>query len=321
MQKVIHKGWVWGALAALTLHVACLGETAHPDTIAKAAALFRAGKAQEAESVLRAASAADPDSATLHGALGELLFNEKRYEDCIPELNRAVGIDPSSRKHTILLGEALIATQRFGVAVDFLNGAKTHFGDYYQLHYDLGLAYYFMSKVGEAQGEFEEAYRLSPKFDRAELLIAACLLAKGESAKAVDVLRKLVKERPTNAVYWGTLGRTLGKMGDENKAEAVRACRRALTLQPNDPHIQFDAGTTLVEAGEFAEARPLLERLEREHPEIIAVHVQLAQVYARLGLRELARKENEIVAKLPRQSAPENPLPLPGSQGGSSEGR
>jgi len=316
-----NKSWVWGALVALTLPIACFGETANPDMIAKAAALFRAGKAKEAESVLRSASVANPDSAALHGALGELLFNEKRYEDCIPELNRAVGIDPSSRKYTILLAEALIGTQRFGVAVDFLNGARTRFGDYYQLHYDLGLAYYFMNKVGEAQGEFEEAYRLSPNFDRAELLIAACLLAQGESAKAVDVLRKLVKDRPTNAVYWGTLGRTLGKMGDEHKAEAVKACRRALALQPNDPHIQFDAGTTLVEAGEFAEARPLLERLEKEHPEILAVHVQLAQVYARLGQRELARKENEIVAKLPRQSAPENPMAMPGSQGASSEGR
>ena len=321
MRIVNYKRWVCGVLAAFTLQAFCLGEAAHQDTIARAAALFRSGKAKQAESVLRAASTADPDSAALHGALGELLFNEHNYEGCIPELNVAVGMDPSSRKYTILLAEALIGTQRFGVAVDFLNGARSRFGDYFQLHYDLGLTYYFMNKVAEAQDEFEEAHRLSPKFDRAELLIAACFMAKGDSPHAVDVLRKLVKERPTNAVYWGTLGRTLGQMGDENKAEAGRACRRALALQPNDPHIQFDAGTGLVETGEFVAARPILERLERKHPEIVAVHVQLAQVYARLGQRELARKENEIVARLPKQSAPENPLALPDSQRGNSDGR
>lgn len=308
MQIVIHKGWICGVLLIFTLQICCFGETTNPDTIAKAAGLVRAGKVKEAEALLRTASAADPNSATLHGALGELLFKERNYEHCIQELNIAVGMDPDSRKYTILLAEALIGTQRFSVAVDFLNGARSRFDDYFQLHYDLGLAYYFMSRIAEAQAEFEEAYRLSPKFDGAELLIAACLIAKGDSPQAIKLLRKLVKEHPNNAIYWGTLGRTLGQMGDENKAEAVRACRRALILQPNDSHLLFDAGIVLTEAGDFAAARPILERLEKSHPEIVAVHVQLAQVYSHLGQRELARREAKIVAKLQKQSVPGNPL-------------
>jgi predicted Zn-dependent protease len=321
MQMGNHKRWVCGVLLVFTLNICCLGESASQDAVARAATLFAAGKTKQAESVLRAASAADPDSAALHGALGELLFNERRYEECIPELNAAVGMDPASRKNTILLAEALIATQRFGVAVDFLNHAKSRFGNYFQLHYDLGLAYYFMSKVTEAQGEFEEAYRLSPKFDRAELLIAACMLAKGNSLEAANLLRKLVKEHPTNAVYWGMLGRTLCKMGAENKAEALQASKRALALQPNDPHIQFDAGTVLAEEGEYAAARPILEHLEQASPEIVAVHVQLGRVYSRLGLPELARQESEIVAKLPKQDTSDDPLRAPDSKGRNPESR
>ena len=321
MLTISHSAFTCRVLLILTLQVCCLGQATNPAAVVEASALVKAGKVKEAENLLRTASAADPNSVTLHGALGDLLFQEHKYEDCIQELNVAVGMDPTSRKNTILLAEALIGTQRFGVAVDFLNGARPRFGDYFQLHYDLGLAYYFMHKIDEALGEFQEAHRLSPKFDRAELLISACLIAKGDPSSAVVVLRKLVKERPDNAVYWGTLGRTLGQMGEENKAEAVRACRRALLLQPNDPHLQFDAGTVLTETGEFAAARPILERLVREHPEILAVHVQLAQVYSRLGLRELARKENEIVAKLPKQSVPENTFTPSNAQGGNSEGR
>lgn len=321
MQMVNYRRWIGGVLLIFTLQICCFGEVANQDAVAKAGALVRAGKVKEAEALLRAASAADPNSASLHGALGELLFKERNYEGCIAELNVAVGMDPDSRKYTILLAEALIGTQRFGVAVDFLNGARSRFDDYFQLHYDLGLAYYFMNKIAEAQAEFEESYRLSPTFDRAELLIAACFLAKGDSPHAVELLRKMVKERPNNAIYWGTLGRTLGQMGDDNKAEAARACRRALALKPNDPHLQFDAGTVFTETGNFEEARPILEHLEKLHPEILAVHVQLAQVYARLGQRHLARKESEIVAKLPKQSVSENPLAPSDPQGGNSDGR
>jgi predicted Zn-dependent protease len=321
MRKINYKRQICGVLLPLTLHICCLGEAVSGNAITRATALFRAGKVRQAESVLRAASTADPNSAALHGALGELLFNEHRYEACIPELNASVGIDPSSRKYTILLAEALIGTQRFGIAANFLNGARSRFGDYFQFHYDLGLAYYFMSKISEAQGEFEEAYRLSPKFDRAELLVAACDLARGNSLKAVDLLRKLVKRCPTNAAYWGTLAQTLGKMGAGNKAEAVQASRRALALQPDNPHIQFEAGTVFAETGEYAAARPVLEHLERVNPAIAAVHVQLAQVYSRLGLPELARKESEIVAKLPEQGISDDPLAPPDSQVRNRESR
>jgi predicted Zn-dependent protease len=204
---------VLGALCIALLQLCCFSAASDQDVIAQASELFKARKVAQAETLLRSASAAESNSAALHGALGDLLFKEHKYEDCIQELNAAVGIDPSSRKYTILLGEALIATQRFGVAIDFLNSARDRFGSYFQLHYDLGLAYYFTNKISEAQNEFEEAHRLSPTFDQAELLISGCLMAKGESAKAVEVLRKLVKERPNNATYWGTLGRTLGSMG------------------------------------------------------------------------------------------------------------
>ena len=163
MQMVNYRRWIGGVLVIFTLQICCFGEVANQDAVAKAGALVRAGKVKEAEALLRTASAADPNSASLHGALGELLFKERNYEGCIAELNVAVGTDPDSRKYTILLAEALIGTQRFGVAVDFLNAARPRFGDYFQLHYDLGLAYYFMNKIGWAR------HRKAKKWAESEL--------------------------------------------------------------------------------------------------------------------------------------------------------
>ena len=162
---MVHIGyWLRGSLLILALLSCCFADASNQGAIARASALFSAGKVKQAEAVLRTASAADPDSVPLHGALGELLFNEQKFEDCIQELNIVVGADPSSRKYTILLAEALIGTRRWGVAVDLLDAARPRFGDYFQFHYDLGLAYYFMNKIDQAQPEFEEALRLSPTF-------------------------------------------------------------------------------------------------------------------------------------------------------------
>ena len=238
MQMVNYRRWIGGVLLIFTLQICLFWGGRKPGCCRQGWSSSEGRQGQEAEALLRAASAADPNSASLHGALGELLFKERNYEGCIAELNVAVGMDPDSRKYTIL-ASPLIGTQRFGVACHFYE-ARSRFDDYFQLHYDLGLAYYFMNKIAEAQAEFEESYLADHL--RPLLSIAACFLAKGDSPHAVELLRKMVKERPNNAIYWGTLGRTLGQMGDENKAEAARACRRALALKPNYLHLQFDAG-------------------------------------------------------------------------------
>jgi Flp pilus assembly protein TadD len=57
-------------LLVFALQVCCFADNAGQDAVAKGSALFRAGKVKQAEALLRSASAADPNSATLHGALG-----------------------------------------------------------------------------------------------------------------------------------------------------------------------------------------------------------------------------------------------------------
>lgn len=308
-------------LLALALQAFCWAENAAQDSVAKASALFHAGKVKQAEALLRSASAADPNSPTLHGALGEVLLKERNYEDSVQELGLATQQNPDSAEYNLLLSEALIGWKHYGVALDFLNAVRPKFGKEPQFHYDLGLAYYNLNKMNEAQGELQEAVRLAPNFERAKFLYAACLATTGDSTKATDILRNLVKEHPNNAIYWSTLGQILGSLGSETSGEAVQAVRRALALAPHDAHAQYVAATVFVQTEDFADARPLLEHLEKVDPKVLSVHVQLARVYSRLGQRELARRETEIANGLQKQSAQENQPPSPQPQGGSSEQR
>lgn len=290
-------------LLVITFQAHCFAATENPDVVARASALIRAHKIEQAEALLRSAAAADPNSATVHGALGKLLFSEKRYEDSVHELRLALQMTPDSREYSMLLAEALIDWRRFDVPVNFLLAIRPHFASYPEFHYDLGLAYYNLNKNWEAKQELEEALRLDPNLDRASFLLAGCLDAEGEFAQAADIHRKLVKQQPNNATYWVMLGEALQQLGSGNGPEAMHACRRALALKPDDPRIQFVAATVFSGAGDFATARPLLEHLKQLDPHDLGVRVLLAQVYARLGERTLARQEAAIANELRTQKA------------------
>jgi protein O-GlcNAc transferase len=266
------------------------------DPIARAKELVKAGKLKQAEAVLETASQANPGSPDLHGLLGEVLFKEQKYEDSVQELGLAAQANPDSLQYAVLLSEALIGWQHFGVAVDYLNAIKPKFAQHAEFHYLLGLAFYSENQLKDAKPEFETALRLEPDLVQASYLLAGCLASEGDYSQAEGISSALTKQHPTNANYWIALAQVLAK---ENKnVEAIRAARRALSLAPRNAHVQYVTATVLMESGNFSDAVPMFEKLERLDSSVVAVHVALARLYARQGRRELAHKEAERAQQL-----------------------
>ena len=92
---------IGGVLLIFTLQICCFGEAANQECrqgwrSAHGRQGQRSGGASPCGFGKRT-----PIPHRWHGALGELLFKERDYEACIPELNVAVGTDPDSRKYTI----------------------------------------------------------------------------------------------------------------------------------------------------------------------------------------------------------------------------
>ena len=296
------------ALLLPVLHILLLGpgfaQATKPNVIDQSAALIHSGKPEQAESLLRTASNSQPDSAALHGALGDLLLNEHKYEDAVMELGQAAQLEPGSRRYNLLAAEALIGWQRYPTAIEFLEAIEPRFGKDAHFHYVFGLAYYYEHNWNAAVSQLQEAVRISPKYDRARFLLANCLLVNGGTEKALAILRELAKEHPGKAFYWASLGQNLGFANSGGSAlEAEQAVRRALALAPTDPYVQFAAATILTNNGKYSEARPLLETLEKSAPDTLEIHAMLVRVYARLGERDLSAKEEEKVDQLQKKEA------------------
>jgi predicted Zn-dependent protease len=267
-------------------------------------------KLQQSETLQRSALAANPDSPELHGALGQTLLREGKYEEAVQELGIAAQQLPDSAEYNLGLAEALIGWDHFGVAEQFLNAVKSRFDGDGRFHYDLGLAEYSLNKSRDAEGEFQEAIRLDPKQERAKLLLAGCVARNGDLSGAADSLQSLSKDHPNEAPYWLAWADVLAQMDASHYRDALRASRHALALKPGDPGIQFKTAVILVKMQDYAAARPLLEHVVKLVPNDAQAHIALASTYSHLGDHASAHRESEIVARLAKQE-PQHSSPAP----------
>jgi hypothetical protein len=86
-----------------------------------------------------------------------------------------------------------------------------------------------------------------------------------------------------------------GELGKWDEAEAVYRSA-AQGVHAEDSALAYGLARSLVELGRYAEARPLLEKLEAEHPRTPQTALQLARVYEGLGMTAQAEQPYQYAA-------------------------
>ncbi len=131
-------------------------------------------------------------------------------------------------------------------------------------------------------------------------LLSQALLESGDSAGALEVMRKARAEGVTTPTLLRQLGLTLAEAGDATAAIEV--------LRPlaggTDPRFDLALATALTEAGRGAQARSVLERILTADPDHPGAWEQLGLVALRerrwQDAREHARRALELNDRLPR---------------------
>ena len=174
-----------------------------------------------------------------------------------------------------------------------------------------------------------------------KLLMGAARLAGGDAKKAIPTIRNALDMNPDLPGGWSLYGQALQDGGEDD--EARTAFRRALQSDPNDfdanlrlgaglrhdgsyeeaaPYLdralqlrpgsipaRYQVGALNLARGQLAPARRDLEQVERDSPDFQEVHVQLASLYARLGLAADSKRERAIILKLDEKSRAKGPQP------------
>ena len=183
------------------------------------------------------------------------------------------------------------------LTIDFLPQADARRQRFEQVGEPTLVAMFMNNKAAEAlgAGRLDDAYwwaRAAIVQDR-QLLIAYNTLAvvyrrHGEWAEAERALRFALTLEPDNTNVLGNLAQLLIDAGRPAEAQPLQA--RLARLQPDAPFKFFDQGMAAMRRQDWASARDLFQREIDRDPDYHEFHFWIAQAYLHLGDAVRARK-------------------------------
>ena len=163
-----------------------------------------------------------------------------------------------------------------------------------ELHANLGTAYYFSERYGDAAREYRQALKLKPGLTNAHYFLGASLAESGDCEQALPYL-----ERDYPRATDPPLKRTLGtdavrcEMALDQPDQAADALRSLSRLFPNDPELLYLCGHVYSELATQAS-----ERLLQTAPGSYQAHLFNAEVLEMQGKLDDAAAEYRKVLSL-----------------------
>jgi tetratricopeptide (TPR) repeat protein len=218
----------------------------HP-LVTRAAAERRAGRLDEAETLLRGLLAFAPDAHEALALLGTVLREKGEAEEAIDTLSRAIE----------------------------LNGRSAAY------HAELGTAYLEARRLDDAETAFRRVLSLDPGSPAGQFGLGSALLGKREYDEAAVALGAALAARPDHAETHLALGLALIQLGQ--RADGIVHCRRAVELNPDSGGCHLRLGMALKDEGDMTAAYDHIARAAALVPELAEAHYQLGEVLVAVG--------------------------------------
>lgn len=239
---------------------------------------------------LQKAVALEPQNVDARGNLGVLLFFRGDYAGAIPELQVAVKLKPDLWKLQGLLGLAELHTGAVENGQSDLNTALPHLTEQK-----------FKSQVGNA---LVSSYISTGDSDKAAAIVSQLLADNPTDTSLLYTSYRLYSDLtdkalltmaltdPDGARMHQMMGRELARHGDE--AQAIVNLREALKIDPRLPGAHFDLGELLYNSSNEqlqAQAEPELQAAVADNPDDARAHLLLGQAAEKRGDTKTAYSE------------------------------
>ena len=256
---------------------------------------------------LQGAIAADPRFALAHSGLADAyitlaIYGAARADTLLAQARasaeRALQLAPA-------LAEALTARASVRALLDHdWAGAERDYVEALTIREQYATAHQWYAmhllvprgRFTEARARLARARELDPLSAPIATSAAILRLYERDHQQAVAEFRLVIAQHPAFHLAHYAMGGSLSALGEH--AAALDALRHAAPLSGESPEVLSALACALVAAGDAAEARALLGRLERTAQERYVSPVLLAQVHAVLGEPERALGELERAAAM-----------------------
>lgn len=239
-----------------------------------------------------------PASAEAHGELGLLLTEKEQYKEAARELKQAVQLAPDSEKYSLGYGEALLSSQQYPIALQFLLVAQKRFENQLNFQYQLAITDVCLQRFPEAISVLEALASKRPNSGKVQFLLGGAYELQGELQKGEGHYRNAIELAPQEPTYYRALASLLEKQGPEYVAESIGFLRKALVLDSTDAETKIVLARCLEKQGGLDEATELLEQAVASSPSSRQAHMALAELYRRQRKLTQAEQEQAIAAKL-----------------------
>ncbi len=297
------------------------------DSLGQAEGRLKAGKPEEALTILNALAAADPAAPGVEAMFGKAYFQSKKFAEAIVHLKSALKENPGDLESTQLLALCFYGSGDYSQATPLLeklgpqlsksnadgpyllgicyimtqrpDDARKVFAQMFSVTPDSALAYLMLGKLlvrqqmeDRAVPNIEKALQLEPRVPMAHFLLGEIDLYQGKSQTAVDEFQKELAINPTVwLVYW-RLGDAYVRLN--NLEEAEKVLKESIWLNESSSGAYILLGEIALKKGDSALAAGFLERALKLDPQNFYVHYFLAKAYQNLGRKTEANQHFEI---------------------------
>jgi len=267
-------------------------------------ARFKSGQHAEAALAGEALLEAGHGSAELYNVLSQAYESAGDTKSAYDALRTATELAPEDESNYVDLIALCLDHENFDLGIEIADIAVGRVPGSHRLHLQRGVALAMKGRFEDAEGAFDRATALAPEASLPGTALGLILMQQDRLPEAVTVLRKRSKRAAGDyMVHWflaEALHRSGVEPGSEAEAEAVRAVRRSVALNPELFQSRLLLGRMLARRGVFNEAIEHLQKARAIDPTAVAATYQLALVHRSLGDTEQAK---ELLALVGRQKA------------------
>ena len=219
------------------------------------------GKAREQADLILASAPQDKDALIIRG---RSLINEQRYQDGIPELKKALTLDPKNAGIYLELSRAYFFAKDRGAAENMLHQGLAADPGSLDLMAALGDFNLSIGKSDLAEASYKKVIDTAPENEVGQLRLAGFYQRINKPAEAEGVLQKWATAYPHNERPQINLGDFYSWIGNHEKALA--SYRHAEELNPKSTVARDKLITMYLDAGDLTAAEPKVKTILDQNP-------------------------------------------------------
>lgn len=238
----------------------------------------------------------DPNFAAAHFQLAQCYLKMQRFPDAYGELRRTVELDPENRKASLDLGLMLIAGHNYGQAESLVEKLKQNDSNGSDAPLLLSELYRVQGKSDLALQQIQQALSLDP--NRAQLYVQLGTLqqsgaanvsaAEGSFQKALQLDPKFVPAIEALATLYQSAGRW---------TEAERQMRNAIQVDPNRIELRKSLAMLYYSRQRSAEAEQVMVQAKKDLGHKGDNYRVLGEYYNNIGAADRALSEFAAISK------------------------